>query len=88
MAKLDERCSLTSKCAKMQKSKQIRSPSMCLPPQRAPRWAVDHSVESTQQTASTSHTSMDNTAHMRDNESSLSYSEVSVSYSELSSGTD
>lgn len=88
VAELDERRNSTSKCSRMQKSRQLRSPSMCCPPHDAPRWAVDHSMESTQQTASTSHTPVDKVEHMRDNESSVSYSEYSISYSELSSGTD
>ena len=49
--------------------------SLCLPPQGAPSWTIDRSVDLTQQEASARHTALDDSKCMRDEESSDSYSE-------------
>ena len=48
---------------------------LCLPPQGAPSWTIDCSVDLTQQKARARHTALDDSKCMRDKESSDFYSE-------------
>ena len=77
VSKLDKRRSLTGKCARIWKGRQIGSLSIYLPPQDAPSWTTERSVDLTQQKTSARHTALDDSNCMRNEESSDSYFESS-----------